>query len=290
MNIRIEVLTHPVMDQRVNEVNPKHPAQQSSLIAHLHSLSMLHDTDLFIEFGAGRAEFSRYVNQALLPPFTDVPLLRQHFLFVDRSPVRNKCDKRLRDEFAAAGVQDLNDRVKRIKGDIKDLHLSAALAANFSNMEQIDFCAISKHLCGAATDLTLSCLSQLSLETEKYRCKGVVIALCCHSRCTYRSLHQEAKAWFAARGIGLTEFEIIRQLSTWRTNGLREGLDPDFVGTHFSGLSHRERETIGWNCKRTIDMARIHTMEYMGYSARLIEYVNPSITTECVALIATRNR
>jgi tRNA:m4X modification enzyme len=39
---------------------------------------------------------------------------------------------------------------------------------------------VSKHLCGGATDLALRCLSAASTSSVG----GVLIALCCHHRCT----------------------------------------------------------------------------------------------------------
>ena len=45
---------------------------------------------------------------------------------------------------------------------------------------------VSKHLCGAATDLALRCLETFSASgNAKSKIETILIALCCHHRCDW---------------------------------------------------------------------------------------------------------
>ena len=45
---------------------------------------------------------------------------------------------------------------------------------------------VSKHLCGAATDLALRCLETFSASgNAKGKIETILIALCCHHRCDW---------------------------------------------------------------------------------------------------------
>ena len=57
--------------------------------------------------------------------------------------------------------------------------------------------------------------------------------------------------------------------------------------TSRSGLDKQGQEHVGYLCKRLIDMGRVHYLTSMGYDARFIRYVDPSVSLENVALIAT---
>ena len=101
---------------------------------------------------------------------------------------------------------------------------------------------VSKHLCGAATDLTLRCcVSTPSADFEEAegrnanadfdrennynststsplgRVIGVVIALCCHHRVEYRSY--VGHPFLRSRGFEPRDFWLLRSLSSWATCG-----------------------------------------------------------------------
>ena len=67
-------------------------------------------------------------------------------ILVDKASPRHKLDTRLKFE---AGDNNIN--VTRLRLDIGDLDLSGALPSS----DQNNIVGVSKHLCGAATDLTL---------------------------------------------------------------------------------------------------------------------------------------
>jgi tRNA:m4X modification enzyme len=75
--------------------------------------------------------------------------------------------------------------------------------------------AISKHLCGCATDLTLRCL--LNYRKTGGDIKGIVIALCCHQLCTYESYIN--REYLTTNSISKELFEYIALVSTWAICG-----------------------------------------------------------------------
>lgn len=50
-------------------------------------------------------------------------------------------------------------------------------------------------------------------------------------------------------------------------------------------LKHEEREEIGIQCKRLIDMGRMDYLQKHGYQVELVSYIDKSISLENVALI-----
>lgn len=105
--------------------------------------------------------------------------------------------------------------------------------------------AISKHLCGAATDLTLRCLMEtlnnsgerlgqdtieekdtddrenkrIKLSPNKSRVKGVVLALCCHHCCSWPQY--VGRPFLQNLGFTAEEFHLLSCLSSWATCGIR---------------------------------------------------------------------
>ncbi|XP_076441312.1 tRNA:m(4)X modification enzyme TRM13 homolog [Babylonia areolata] len=121
----------------------RHRRQQASLIGQLEGLGLLAPGHCYVEMGAGKGQLSHWVRQAV-SSHDDAA-----FLLVDRSSIRYKVD----------GYHKEEEKVKfeRIKMDIEHLRLGKVpMVAN----SQRPLVAIGKHLCGAATDLTLRCLME----------------------------------------------------------------------------------------------------------------------------------
>ena len=147
---------------------------------------MLDDpTTCYVEFGAGRGELSNYLKIAVDDHGTAT------FVLVDRTPPRNKFDS------AILGLEAIKSLVKRHTMDIKDLVLGEvpelrrdvtatqreppvkdllptkkdtqegeeakeeekAAPKEPEYVEKKPVVAVSKHLCGGATDITLKCLT-----------------------------------------------------------------------------------------------------------------------------------
>lgn len=55
---------------------------------------------------------------------------------------------------------------------------------------------------------------------------------------------------------------------------------------HYSGLNHKEREAIGYKCKRFLDIGRMRYLEEHNFKVDLVYYVDPATSLENCALIA----
>ncbi|GJJ68695.1 tRNA:m4X modification enzyme [Entomortierella parvispora] len=237
--IKTMILDHPALDERKKVTkNIKHAHQQASLIGHMERLKMLDDkTTCFVEFGAGRGELSNYLKVAVDDHGTHT------FVLVDRTPPRNKFDS------ALLGLEEIKSLVKRHTMDIKDLDLSQVpeirqdvtatqreIPKNEAVAEEITegqaaesakdqeyvakkpVVAVSKHLCGGATDITLKCLANYQDSERKHSqlyspVKGILIALCCHQLCHhYMYPNQE---YLKEIGISAKEFVYLTRMSSW---------------------------------------------------------------------------
>ena len=94
------------------------------------------------------------------------------FILVDRDTRRFKLDKEFKDDFSTF----------REKLDIADFDINSFLTHQIQSQsisEEFQAISIAKHLCGGATDLSMTSMAQLA----KGKFKGVSIATCCHHVC-----------------------------------------------------------------------------------------------------------
>lgn len=272
------------LQERFDELeNHKHIIQQSSLIGHvLNILNFENDKGkakrkgnfdgTIIEFGCGRAEFTRYFNKA----WTDIGENKNlKYLLVDRENPRLKFDNKITNE---GGI------VKRLKIDIKDLVLENAINdLNKSNKKCI---GISKHLCGVATDLTLRCL-----ENSKEKCdiEGIVVAMCCRHCCNYSILLNESKEYLLNFKIDANNFKYMKKMFAWATNGIKPGQNKFDGKDHFTGLSLGEREEIGLKMRYLLDKSREYAMEKRGWSVEIVKYCSRDTSLENNCLIVKKS-
>ncbi|ODV95873.1 hypothetical protein PACTADRAFT_24107, partial [Pachysolen tannophilus NRRL Y-2460] len=292
-----------ILNSRFEEkIDQKHILQQSSILGHLNDLSLLDKRNLFIEFGCGRAELSRYLSRSLIVDsenqncnFNNI-----NFALIDRSPSRLKMDKKFVEDYREIFPKSVKNEenqinVQRFKIDIKDLNLDAMIQQNFpQDIHQI--VGISKHLCGSATDLTLSCCF-LHSNVVKEKFGGMLIAMCCRHSCSYDDLLPDSKKYLMENfQVDKTIFDIVlKKLTSWATCGGIEGKsipcensDEDkvkFTNTHFSGLDYAERLEIGLFCRRIIDESRKFALTKMGYNVELINYCQREVSLENQCMI-----
>ncbi|KAI9188439.1 tRNA:m4X modification enzyme [Blastocladiella emersonii ATCC 22665] len=309
-------------ERRTTKKDLKHVNQQASLIGHLDRIGALSPDHVFVEFGAGKGELGHYVQRALGDG------VKAPFYTVDRSNFRLKFDRYM--------------DVERISLDIKDLLLfrvpsllqrhglapppadsepsAAATAAPAPSVKPV--VGFSKHLCGGATDLTLSCLHRYTADLAALApaaagvagatpVHSILIALCCHHRCSVDTYVGDA--WLAEHGLGIADLPVLAQMSGWAICGVRppkragdDGEDAEeedehehaapepassAVGTpadeHYSGLSHADREQAGTMVKRILDYGRVRYLRAHGLDARLVYYVDTADSLENCALVAT---
>lgn len=202
---------------------------------------------LFVEFGAGRGMLSFTLDNMLPTPC--------RMLLLERASVGGKkVDKELRQEAKASSSSSSASlpisTVHRIRLDIQDCALREAL--NHFSPQGGGVVAIGKHLCGAATDLTLRCLAESvgslggSMEAVRvaagdvaaaekapspslapplssaaaagcgpvHALKAISIALCCHHACAWSEY--VGKTWWREVFKGsAVDFEVCRYLSSW---------------------------------------------------------------------------
>lgn len=265
--------------------NKKHALQQSSLIQHMADAGMLGPNRIFIEFGCGRAELSRYVNQVELLSGECEESTLPKFLLIDRGTNRMKFDKKFDDDsLELAGVCNGRSRVKRCRVDIKDVRLAALLEEGRIPV------AISKHLCGVATDLTLRCLQN----SGSWKLGGVCIAMCCRHCCDPREYINEAyiRELLSKHQSQLDYcrfFKSLMKMCSWATCGRRSGMQDDDVGDHFTGLAVSKREKLGRMARHVLDEGRVRWAREQGLNATLVKYVEQDISLENVAMLVMPN-
>ncbi|QPG75102.1 hypothetical protein FOA43_002443 [Brettanomyces nanus] len=262
------------LEERYEEIsNKKHLLQQSSLIGQLVKYQLFSRENLYIEFGCGRGEFSRYLSRAL-DEKGDAEV-GSRFLMVDRESPRMKMDNKI-----VLDSKCSTPEVHRLKVDIKDLKLSKAME-NFSSRPNDYYVGISKHLCGVATDLTLRCLVNCMQDTEMhFKFKGFLVAMCCRHCCYYPWLLEGSKRWLKEIfGIDETNFKYLRKMCPWATNGTNHR--GELKGKeHFSGMSLEEREVVGLKMRRILDTSRCIAMKEKGFKVQLVRYVPREVTFE----------
>lgn len=288
------------LEERSEEItNKKHFIQQSSLIGQLVKHKLFDKSNLYVEFGCGRAEFSRYLNLALYKSASDQGVQNNvgtKFLMIDRDRPRMKMDKKIIEDIREIDNKNL-PVVHRLKVDIKDLQLAKAIdlcgsADVEKNESKTNYVGISKHLCGVATDLTLRCLIN-SMEQEKkaehpeYQFKGFLVAMCCRHCCYYPWLLRESKDFLKDNfDIDSTNFKYIRKMCPWATSGTYHKGNDD-GSEHFSGLTLVEREKVGLKMRRIIDASRCFAMKAYGFNVQLIKYVPRDVTFENNCMVIT---
>ncbi|XP_041357033.1 tRNA:m(4)X modification enzyme TRM13 homolog [Gigantopelta aegis] len=313
-----EVLTHSCLREELE--NPtfgipalRHRKQQASIIGHLDKLGLLKDGNCFVELGAGKGQLSHWVQKAL-DKANDVA-----FILVDKGNVRNKFDLQHREGEGPV--------FERLRIDIEHLNLGKHLTVSESARPVV---AMGKHLCGAATDLSLRCLLETMQppddDSEESAVKkpkleksshlmapaGIVIALCCHHRCTWRAY--VGKHFMRQCGFSSRDFQLLTSMSSWATctwkgwktlgaktdekiengsvsNDLKA--DPeehviDVASSHHPELrlSEEDREKVGRKCKRLIDYGRVKYLLDHNMDGYLRQYIDQQLTPENIILIA----
>ncbi|XBW38476.1 hypothetical protein QEN19_004066 [Hanseniaspora menglaensis] len=256
----------------------KHATQQSSLVSHMKTLlHSLKDSEKysFCEFGCGRAELSRYSALSISKSFR----APNKVVLIDRGNNRMKFDKNIREESPETIVE-------RYKCDIKDVNLKLML----KNSSSGKILAISKHLCGVATDLTLRCLKTTSNEN-----KAAVIAMCCRHVCNSQDYINPS---FIEEILSASEhkedltfeqfFKCITKISSYATCGTRENEEGQIFeeGKHFTNLNTKEREEMGFVARRIIDEGRLKWCKNnWSEKSKLVKYCDLTTTLENTALI-----
>ncbi|XP_047152562.1 tRNA:m(4)X modification enzyme TRM13 homolog isoform X2 [Vigna umbellata] len=283
----------------------KHIMQQASIVGNLENFGLLknshgrkpsecgepdekkeEDVPAVIEFGAGRG----YLTQML----ADCYGIQRVFL-VERKAYKLKADRSLRQ----------NESLKLERLRIDNLELNAV-----ESLQGVPFLAIGKHLCGAATDLTLRCCfpeyRKYSTEQHPANSKfgGLAIATCCHHLCQWK--HYTNKRFFLDLGLTKEEFHAITWFTSWAVDANHDSDLPDTTNciSHLqfikeqgdgyvdgvekilSDMQADRRAALGFKCKWIIDMGRLMWLREHGLDAKLVKFVPSSISPENHLLLA----
>lgn len=240
LHLKEQILSHQALQEALNDPKNgesafKHLKQQASILGNMEKLHLLGPGRCFVEFGAGRGKLSHWVDVALQNAEN------VQFLLVERATTRFKVD----------GKHKRRDSVfERLQVDIQHLCLNKV---PILEKKKLPVVGIGKHLCGAATDLALTCLvesytaccdreneepapkrsrtdktevasnNSADNESNKDNCTpvaGIVIALCCHHKCDWT--HYVGREFFKSVGLGPVEFNYFQRMSSWATCGMRE--------------------------------------------------------------------
>lgn len=310
--LRLGESQHEGLDMRVAELtNKKHAIQQSSLIGNLKERGLLGKEYFYLEYGCGRGELSRTLNLCLLSEESVVGGSRMAankettdqnrnnelhltneeiqpksdlqspygFGLVDRGVNRRKFDTRILKD---CKPYHLSCAVRRSRIDIKDLSVD-----NFiGDMSVKKLVAISKHLCGAATDLTLKLIINSSL-WESDRFGGMLIAMCCRHACLYDQLLPQSRQYLRDRGFATREsFTVLKKVVSWAVSGTEEEV------TAVEQLDNKQfdRETLGLLARRLIDDSRLHALQQVlpeRFTAEMFLYTDKKVTLEnsCLCIL-----
>ncbi|XP_076760004.1 tRNA:m(4)X modification enzyme TRM13 homolog [Xylocopa sonorina] len=282
------ILEHGVLRDKLNNVTcgktvKKHLLQNASLLSHLERANLVKEDTCFIEFGAGKGKLTYWLGQMIKDKKGCCILL------VDRSSHRHKSDNKLKKEQSPLVIE-------RIRADIADLKLN-----DITEIQKFKYkVGIAKHLCGVATDLTISCLVQAMQSKPKCNVVGLIIAFCCHHRCEYASY--VGKAFLEQCGFTLNEFTVLCSIASWATcgsglskatkiirkNGNTEN-NTENTRTNVKTLAAKEKEDIGRKVKSLLNWGRLEYLKSVGFQSNLIYYTTTDVSLENMCIIAMKN-
>mmetsp|Transcript_9910 Transcript_9910/g.15260 ORF Transcript_9910/g.15260 Transcript_9910/m.15260 type:complete len:383 (-) Transcript_9910:90-1238(-) len=200
----------------------KHVLQEASILGNLRRIHALDQHTLVaVELGAGTARLSDRLQR--------VTHGKLDHILVDRQEFGTKSRDRVMHARAVGGLGDETseqEKVRRVVTDIASFDLApyctttnntdATAAAAYS--AKTNCVCMSKHLCGPAFDLALSCIRRVSPMNVRPPC---ALATCCHYLCTWDSF--AGRDWWVSCGLSQNDFEVAVTTSQWAslTNNIK---------------------------------------------------------------------
>lgn len=264
--LEFDIIEKEMLKPDYGNKTKKHLKQASSILGILKEYDLMKPSSLFIEFGAGRGALSYWL--ALATNFDE----KSKIVIVEKASPKHKKDNK---------IAMTSDKIKRIRADISDLVLDNLEIVNETNY----IVGVTKHLCGAATDLALRCLVNTKAFNEKV--KGGVFTFCCHHRC--RWIPYTGKNFFEENNLNVTDFTIMCAMASWATCGTGLSRNEKHIsGDELKqnnrdveiGLTRSEKEEIGRISKIILNWGRLCYMEKHSYSCKLHYYVDQTVSLE----------
>ena len=167
--------------------------------------------NIYVEFGAGKGLLSSTIAKA----FTEG---HSKHVLLEMEARRNKADMFHRDNpffhRFRSNVGDFN------LAKIKDIMVEQIKSSQKYTLEQVEefqkelagtkLVGVCKHMCGMATDLSISSMMNASLEIP---IGGAVLATCCHHKCSYETFQNIN--FFKNMGFTPQETSQIFKVSSW---------------------------------------------------------------------------
>ena len=246
-------------------------------------------TAAVVDLGAGKALLTRAVYEALRRRVSVVAIDTRR-----ESPKDRFYDPKPR---SAQGGGDGDDEAPyaRVVGDVGDL---ARLALPLPPEARGGVVVIAKHLCGSATDAGLRalCAPDGALAAWAAAC---CIAPCCHQKA--RPAAHCNRRFLAERGFGADDTERTRGGAVsereFRTLTMLVQISRAADARGFAGykrsnflrvLGFRRCRELGRLARRLLEEGRLRYLREHGWDARLVRYVDASVTPDNLAIIATK--
>eukprot|EP00392_Amoebophrya_sp_AT5.2_P004957 g4966.t1 len=323
---------------RLENLGNKHNLQNRSLVDAFLRKGLVPDPDehgrgvtYYLEYGSGKAALSRWLALAQTKLHG---LARAHFFAIEREARRNKAENKLEQKIGrlrldiadfdlvgllqrgkAAGASDEKDGME-VEDDARRNRLAAMPSNQRAQLEDIETqmrslqpCASvvvhAKHLCGGATDLTLTsleclCCAPVGEESNAPRASRpgikIGIATCCHHRCdtiTYVGAEflQKVVEKIAGSCTPATDDHEERTSSRMQKVTVRELFQSLLPITSWatSGLDCEEKRALGTKAKRLLDFGRMwYCREKLGLAQTCgLNYTTKEISPENFVLLAT---
>ncbi|KAG9144362.1 hypothetical protein Leryth_024502 [Lithospermum erythrorhizon] len=284
----------------------KHVLQQASILGNLEHFGVLgkpkegdigeqswngvksvssDDVPAVVEFGAGRG----YLTQVLADCYGI-----KKVILVERKAYKLKADRSLRQKESLS--------LERLRIDIEDLKLDAV-----DSLKEVPYLAISKHLCGPATDMSMRCCipEEHQQNNAEFYLKGLALATCCHHLCQWK--HYINKKYMLNLGISKEEFNALSWFTSWAvdadhcsklseidyTSHLQIMDREDFytldVADVVRNMKSTDRAMLGFMCKDIIDTGRWKWLKEQHLESHLVYYVPSTISPENHLLLAWRS-
>ncbi|KAH3758392.1 Methyltransferase TRM13 [Pelomyxa schiedti] len=305
MGLRLSQSSHRLISQ-------KHWPQIVSMLAHMENLGAFtppnaeaHSTtassahscslvDSFVEYGAGKAHLTRVLSHLVAKETS-------RFFIVDRKSFRYSAEKY--DDLAGF-------HVTRLKVDIKDLVLHQVEDNSLLNCNKL--IVYGKHVCGAATDMTLRSIFA-ALPKLAFHKIIIVIALCCYHACSWRAYIN--KPFLVEHELSEQDFSCMCSMSSWYVCGMSHNHQNSAALSPTTTLPPTEETTtllpptdsttcstqettghsgqyskpqIGLMARQVLLAGRIKALMSHGFSnAHVCQYVSYSVTPENTLLLAS---
>jgi tRNA:m4X modification enzyme len=318
-------LTDYVRSAPTGKHNPeslKHRSQQASIVAHVEKLGAFSSAGpptSVIEFGAG----SGFLSAAFRAAYSKETAHAKFFLVDRQTPSLRRGDKRIVNIKPVGGDGD-GDRIgngdgdgsgsgsgdgggdgttettintvscERVRCDLADLCLDGLLqekgtVKDMNNAKEHthhhSIVGIGKHLCGEATDLSLRCFAS--------RGSYLALAPCCYHRCRWETLC--GRDILETAGLTRDIFQQALRLSPMDHNvenqdsidGSRRA-DPA-LGNGCDESGRQLKREIAQTIIKLVNFARNEWLSKRGWSSRVVQYIQPSVTPQNLLLVARAN-